>query len=35
MMLETVNFAYVFQWVKPRGSTLCEGLGAVLPLPIK
>ena len=25
----------MFQWVKPRGSTLCEGLGAVLPLPVK
>ena len=25
----------MFQWVKPRGSTLCKGLGAVLPLPVK
>ena len=25
----------MFQWVKPRGSTLYEGLGAVLPLPVK
>ena len=29
------DFAYMFRWVKPRGSTLCEGLGAVLPLPVK
>ena len=34
-MLETVNFTYVFQWVKLRGSTLYKGLGAMLPLPIK
>ena len=33
--LDNVNFAYVFQWVKLRGSTLCKGLGAVLPLPVK
>ena len=25
----------MFQWVKPRGSTLYEGLGAVLLLPVK
>ena len=33
--LQFVNFAYMFQWVKPRGSTLCKGLGAMLPLPVK
>ena len=25
----------MFQWVKPRGSTLYEGLGAMLLLPVK
>ena len=25
----------MFWWVKPRGSTLYKGLGAVLPLPVK
>ena len=33
--LENVNFAYMFQWVKPRGSILYKGLGAMLLLPIK
>ena len=33
--LKTVDFAYMFRWVKPRGSTQYEGLGAVLLLPIK
>ena len=33
--LQTVNFVYMFQWVKPRDSTLYKGLGAVLLLPIK
>ena len=35
MTLETVDFAYMFRWVKPRGSTLYKGLGAVLLLPVK
>ena len=29
------TFAYMFRWVKPRGSTLYKGLVAMLLLPIK
>ena len=30
-----LNFAHMFRWVKPRGRTLYEGLGAVPLLPVK
>ena len=33
--LESIDFTYVFRWVKLRGSTLCKGLEAMLPLPVK